>query len=261
MAKQDGYYHISKISSGWNARHTSQLVRWNSNFKVDVDEEVDYYQYINLTINNLNQNNIEQPVSSEYEKVKPIVKETFIDHYLVALSNIHGIDTDEGECYIHANSKDWFIIRYFSKDEKRKQRIEIDFRNNVEWLWLTVNAEKGHKYRPSSRKHGLVIENIRFRQFLNLSVQFLQDPDNYLIFLEEYLKNFILLTNGKEKVQGFLNRIENSFENIMAQIILRKESLERRLIENDSDTTLERARLRGEIDGLQYAITTLTKNS
>lgn len=261
MAKQDKYFYVSKTSSGWNARHTKQLVRWNSNFIVEVDEEVDYYQYINLTINSLNQNNIEPPVSSDFEKVKSIIKETFFDHYIIALKNVHEINAEEGECYILSHSKDWFIVRFFSKDEKRKQSIEIDFRNSVEGLGLMVFADKGHKHRPTSRKNGLVIDNNRFLQLLNLTIQFLHNPDSYLIFLEEYAKNFILLTDGKEKVQGFLNRIEKSFENIMTQLTLRKENVERRLIGNDTDTTLERARLRGEIDGLQYAITTLTKNS
>jgi hypothetical protein len=69
-----------------------------------------------------------------------------------------------------------------------------------------------------------------------------------------------LLADGKEKINTFINKTERSFENVLTQLAIRKETLEKRLIENDTDTSLDRAKLRGELDGLQYAIMTITKN-
>ena len=255
MIKEDKYFYVTST-----VRSQKQLVKWNPNFEVGVDEEVDYYQCIDLSINSLNQKDIEQPVSTEYVKVKSIIKETFFDHYILALKYIHDCNTEEGEFYLLAKSKDWFIVRFYSKNEKQKQSIEIDFRNRIESLWLRVSANKGHKYRPDSRKNGIALDHGRFRQFLNLTIQFLHDPDSYLIFIDDYIKNFLLLADGKEKINSFINKTERSFENVLTQLAIRKETLEKRLIENDTDTSLDRAKLRGELDGLQYAIMTITKN-
>lgn len=227
MNRKDKYYYINRTSFGRNALHTRRLVRWNPNFEVAVDEEVDHYQYINLSINSLNQGDVAKPVSTEYEIVKPVIKETFFDHYILALKYIHETNTDEGEFYSISHSKDWFIIRLYSKDEKNKEQIEIDFRNNVEGLWLSIYATKSHKHRPTSRKNGVAIEPTKFRQFLNLTIQFLRDPDSYLIFLEDYIKGFVLLSEGKDKLESFLNVARKSFENVLSQLTRRKENLEK----------------------------------
>lgn len=260
MNKEGKYFYVTSTSSGWPVRYIQELVKWNPNFEVEIDEEVESHQNITLYINRLDQKDISQPNSSESKKVKSIIKETFFDHYLLALKYIHESNTEEGEFYLLSKSKDWFIVRYYSKNEKQKQSIEIDFRNGIESLWLRVSANKGHKHRPDSRKNGTALDHGRFRQFLNLTIQFLHDPDSYLIFIDDYIKNFLLVADGKERINSFINKTERSFENVLTQLTIRKETLEKRLIENDTDTSLDRAKLRGELDGLQYAIMTITKN-
>jgi hypothetical protein len=94
MTIVEKYFYVTRVSSGWKSIHETKLVKWNPNFEVGVDEEVDYYQCIDLSINSLNQKDIEQPVSSEYEKVKSIIKQPFLDHYILALKYIHDSNTE-----------------------------------------------------------------------------------------------------------------------------------------------------------------------
>jgi hypothetical protein len=92
---------------------------------------------------------------------------------------------------------------------------------------------------------------------LNLTIQYLNDSESLLILLEEYIKNFRLLASGNERIEGLIISTSKSFEEILNQLDLRKQSLEKRLIQNDSDSTIERAKLRGELDGIGYSIKTI----
>lgn len=68
-----------------------------------------------------------------------------------------------------------------------------------------------------------------------------------------------LLANGKDTIEEFLITGEKAFEKIIEQLKERKETLEKRLIENDTDPAQERAKLRGELEGLHYAIIAIQK--
>jgi hypothetical protein len=52
MPKEDKYYYLKRVDSGWNARRAPQLIRWNLEYQIDLDEEVDSHQNIDLTLNN-----------------------------------------------------------------------------------------------------------------------------------------------------------------------------------------------------------------
>lgn len=236
-----------------------QLIRWNPDYQVEVDEEVEHYQYISVAVTKLKQGDIRKPASDQFTKVKQILREVFMDHYSLAVKHIYESKLDEGECYIHLKSKDWIIVRYFSGNEKQRFKIEIDFRDSVEDLWMRVNTEHGHKNRPDSRKNGTPITLEQFQQFLHLTTQFLYDSDSFLVLLDDYIKNMHFLAKGEREIQGLLMSSEKSFETILEQLILRKEQLEKRLIENDNDSTLDRAKLRGELEGLLYACTVIRK--
>lgn len=122
MPKEDKYYYLKRRETGWKEIHTSQLIRWNPEYIAEVDEEVDYFQYVSLNINKLKQKGIEKPVSTQFDIVKPIIREIFIEHYTLAVKHIYESEMDEGECYIHRPSKDWIIARYFSQNEKQKAK-------------------------------------------------------------------------------------------------------------------------------------------
>jgi hypothetical protein len=120
-----------------------------------------------------------------------------------------------------------------------------------------IDSSQGHKERPGFRKSGKAITIDKFMQFLNLNLQFLYDSDSLLIFLEDYLKNFYSLIDEKSHIDGFIVSAEKQFADILEQLSTRKNHIEKRLIEVDTDSSFERAKLRGELDGIEYAIKTV----
>jgi hypothetical protein len=78
-----------------------------------------------------------------------------------------------------------------------------------------------------------------------------------LILFEIYLKNFYGLAAGEKKIEPFILRSEKSFDGVLEQLETRKKNIEKRLIEVDKDSESDRIRLRGEIDGINYAISTV----
>jgi hypothetical protein len=246
---EDKYLYFKTKTS----RQLPYLLKWTKKYSIEVEEEVDFRQYISLSIFRLSQEE-KKPYISKYEKVISVIKETFLDHYNLALKYIHELNTNEGEFYVLKHSKDWFEIQYFSKDEKEKWSIKIDFREEIEDLWLTLSSIPGHKDRANIRKKGTAIANERFRQFLNLTIEFLYDPNSLILFLEDYIKNFRLLFEGENKMEGLIVSVSKSFEQIVNQLQSRTQNIEKRLIENDSDSKINRAKLRGELEGINYAL-------
>jgi hypothetical protein len=259
MAKEAKYYY-TRHDVKFASRQQPHLSKWLPEFTLDVEENVDWRQCIQLDIYKLNRKDSIKPASDEFAKVKPVIKEIFLSHYTLALKFIHEAPIDEGEFYIYQRSKDWYQVNYFSKNEKEKLNIKIDFRDGIEDLWLQFTCFPGHKERPECRKKANLITEEKFRQFLNLTIQFFYDPDSFPVFLEDYIKNFRLLCEGDNKIEGFIISAEKSFEAIFQQLELRKEYIEKRLIENDADSTLDRAKLRGELEGINYAIKTINSN-
>jgi hypothetical protein len=260
MAKESKYFYITEVPIGYKSKRQPRLVKWNEDYQIEVDENVDYHQYLSLYINKLSEKDTLKPESSSYEKVKPILKEIFIDHYSLALKFISEVDILDSELYLLKRSKDWFQIAYFSIDEKNKQNILIDFRDGIEDLWLMLHSSSNYRDRPAMRKDGAAISQVLFKQFLNLTLKFLYDPDSYKILLTPFLKDFHGLATGKRKVESLILSSATSFNNILEQLEMRKKNIEKRLIEVDKDSEFDRVRLRGEIDGINFAINTINVN-
>jgi hypothetical protein len=257
MASESKYYYITYPSS---VRELPEVMKWNESFTLAVEENVDFRQVIDLSINKLANKNSVKPVSDKHKKVKPIITEIFLNHYTLALKFIHETDIDDGEFYLSKKSSDWYIIEYYSKNEKERRKTEIDFRDSIEELWLRFSCTPGFNSRPYSRKKASPITGVQFKQFLNLTIQFLYDSDSLTTFLNDYLKNFYRLCEGDTKIEGFIISAEKSFQIISAQLTSRKEYLEKRLIENDADSTLDRMKFRGELEGILYAMNVINAN-
>jgi hypothetical protein len=251
MSNEDRYYYITPLLSD---RQLPRLMKWNETFNLTVEENVEWRQCFELTSLKSGDKDTEKPKSDKYTRYKPVIRETFLDHYSLALKYLHETALDEGEFYLYEHSNRWFEILYFSKDEKQRRSIEIDFRDFIDNLWLMFLCVPGHSGRPSARKKAVAIPVDRFKQFLNLTIQYLYDPDSLAVYLGDYIKNFKQLIKGDTKIEGFIISGEKATENILNQLEARKDYLEKRLIENDSDSVNERLKLRGELEGIGYAI-------
>lgn len=253
MNKGSKYFFIRNTG----IKQVHELAKWNERYYVLVDENIEYYQCIFLEIDTTSGSIYPKPKSSEYQKVKPILKELFDDYYSQSLVYIGNIDIDDGEFYIINHKNNCFEIEYYSNNEKQRRNITIDFRYFIDNLDLTISTSGGWARRPHTRKSGIPITKEHFKQFLSLTLKYLSDSDSYTVYLDVFLKNFQSLAKGDQSVDSFDVSAEKSFKNIMEQLIQRKEAIEKQLIENDSYSIEDRIKLRGEIEGINYAISTI----
>lgn len=260
MEKEDKFYYIKSIGEQSFSRNRSSLMRWNPAFSVEVDENVEHCQYISLAMLKLGQRDSSKPASTKYERVTPVIKEIFLNHYSLAIKYLHEAELDEGEMYLYTHSGNWIEAAWYSKNEKNKANVIVNCMNNVEDLWLSVSGSIGYSRRREFRKHGEAITMERFKQFLHLTLQFLYDSDSYSVFQKDYISNFFLLAKGEENIGGFIFSTEKAFEEILIQLERRKDNIAKRLIESDNDPAIERAKLRGELEGIDYAIKTVKSN-
>lgn len=252
MPKDDKYYYSYTTSNF--LKQEPLVIIWDPNYIVEVEEDVDRRQHISLNINKLNQKDFTRPKSDTYTKVRSIIKQVFDKHYSLALKYVQQTNLDDGEFYLHKHNKDWYEAKYFSMDAKSKCSIEIDFRDGVDSLWISLICSPRYRGRPAARKEATATSKEQFQQLLNLTLNFLDDTSSYQLLLDDFIYHFYGICKGETKLEGILLSEGKRFDSIIEQLVLRKNYIEKRLIENDDDPPLERARMRGELDGVQYAL-------
>jgi len=256
MEESSRYYYVTPKNSDYSSRHFPRVINWNQNFYIEVDENVEFRGYIELYVGKFAEEMVDKPKSSAYEKVRPILKEIFLDHYLLALKLLNKIEVTEGEFYLISHSTDWFQVEYYSIDRKQKN-IRIDFRNSVDSLWLMLMGSSSLRSRATARKNGLPITATQFKQILDLTMKYLFDADSLKVLLLNYIKSFKRLTEGEVDFEIFKIDNDQLFKKIVDRLIQRKQTIEQRLIENDDDPESDRIKMRGEIDGINYALDTI----
>lgn len=65
------------------------------------------------------------------------------------------------------------------------------------------------------------------------------------------------MVGEKTSIDGFIINAEKQFSDILVQLNSRKNYIEKHLIEVDTDSNVDRAKLRGELDGIEYAVKTI----
>jgi hypothetical protein len=230
------------------------LVKWDDEVTVTVNEYVESSQVIGADLLKLGQKDCYRPKSDKYDKYKPVIKELFLQYYNLAVKCLYEQTMDDGEFYINKRGKYWFEVLYFSKDEKKKSSIQISFSDRIDDFSIGVNTGYGHYGRPRARKEGKAITDEQFKLFLNLTIQYLYDCDSLLVHMDDYIRNFLKLCDGEKKIDSLVLSDRKTIETIISQLEARKEYLERRLIENDNDHVNDRVKLRGELEGIAYAM-------
>ena len=88
-------------------------------------------------------------------------------------------------------------------------------------------------------------------------MKYLSDSESLKVLLLNYIKCFKSLCEGEIDYEIFKISDEKIFEKVVDQLKVRKRTIEQRLIENDGDSDSERIKMRGEIDGINYALETI----
>jgi hypothetical protein len=253
MEKEDKFYRIKPLSDQSFSRNQPRLAKWNPALHAEVDENVAHGQFISVTLVKAGQDEMTEPASTPYEKVAPVPREDFLNHYSLALKYLQETPLDDGEFYVYQDSGHSVEVAWYSKNEKKKANFLISFTDDAEDLWLRVSSSSGYPRRPEFRKKGQNITKDRFRQFFNLTLKFIGDSDNYAALAKDYISRVYLLAREREAISGLLIWAEK-LAKIIDELEKRKNSIAKRLIENDDDSATERTKLRGELEGIDYAI-------
>lgn len=257
MPLQDKYYYIHSDKGDYSR----SFHKWNERFTINIFEDYETTQLVDIYILKYRERLL-KPTSSPYEKVRPVIMEIFEDYYNGALRFITRYNIEDWEYYITQNSKGSAKIEAYSSDKSvNKGFIKLELNNDIENLSLIIHAFEGIRGRKHARNNGDLITYEHFKQFLNLIFKFLSDHNSLLINHKSFTDDFNeLLTDDSKKINLFDISAEKSFKQIITQLMKRKKAIERRLIENDKDSTNDRLRLRGELDGIIYSLKTIDIN-
>lgn len=254
MPNLEKYYYI--LSEFGDLR--TSLAKWSERVYIDVFENFECVQYIDIQLFK-NKDKHNKPKTQPYQKVRPVLKELFEDHYNGALRYIASKDIEDWEYYIFLKGENSFEVEAYATNESNdKGCIQFNFSTRMDDLSFSVYSSTQLKGRPRARKKGTPITYKQFRQFYNISLQYLSEPESLLIYHEQFTKNFKNLTNGDgKKVELFNVSAEKAFKDIITQLENRRGAIEKRLIENDQDSREIRLKLRGELEGIKYSLKTI----
>ncbi|RKD90042.1 hypothetical protein [Mangrovibacterium diazotrophicum] len=254
MAKQDNYYYISSEMD----RYKTSFFKWNERYSSEVVENYELVQAIDICLIKLGEK-LDKPKNESFRKVKPVLKEIFNDHYAGALSIVAKKVVTDWEFYLTHNKVNWIKVEaYSSLGAQVKGCIQFELVNSGEQLEVSLFSSKQLRGRPMARKKGSPISHELFMQFLNPLLKFLSDHNSILIYYEELCDKFLYLAGKRENSANLFDvSPEKSFDQIISQLMQRKEVIEKRLIENDDDTKDERLHLRGELAGIEYSLRTI----
>jgi hypothetical protein len=152
-------------------------------------------------------------------------------------------------------------IARISGDEKRKMGLLIEFHDGKRDFQLSINynihaGRNAHHYR----KAGNALEPPAFYSFFNAILNFLHDTENYSTNHLLLIEQFQSISEGESiDIPAAADwRADNS--NAIQKITGRITAIEKRLIEQDTDSTENRIKMRGELEGLKFALTTIQQS-
>jgi len=225
--KEDKYFFSKLTDTWWSSGSIPAIFRWSKYHLIEIEEDVESCQYINCSFDKFKSGHHEKPVSDDRRNVRSIIKEVFLSHYNLAVKILSEIELDDGEFYIRKHGMTWYEMIYFSKDEKEQRQIKIDFEDNIQLFNVLISSKRGYKGRPQYRKTAMAISKEKFMLFLNCTLQFLYDSDSYYIFMEDYKRKFLQILDEDSKFEGFILSADKSFEKILNQLLLRKDSIKK----------------------------------
>lgn len=201
---------------------------------------------IEITLDKVERKNFSKPVSTKYHTVKPVLKDEYDKCLRRNLQLITTPDWADAEYYLQTYSE-VLELAMFTINIKSQFYINVRLCDEFDYGSVEVNRDSSFSRRREFRSRGTAIEESQFRNILQLVCAYILDEVNF-INLSAKAK---LLLNGEmiasevtaANTQAYINQLEQ-----------KKEQIKSRLIGNDSDTPLERATLRGELTGIEYAL-------
>ena len=238
----------------------SGLIRLSRDLMVAFSLPVD--QKKNLSINvgkNGNQVFEGEFKTDEYTIIKRISKDEFYQNYHQLLRCYHEIDISSGELYlIKKKNMATTGMVWFSAEPVRRLGLSIDFYNADKIITLTIDCsvQFGKNVRHF-RKASNIINQGKFHLFLRVLFHYLHDYENLSSNLKPLFGQFEEVVNGGKLTLPGISDWQKDNNVAIEKLTNRILSIEKRLLEIDNDTPEERIRMRGELEGLKFALITI----
>jgi hypothetical protein len=237
----------------------SSLIRLSRDLMVSFSLPVD--QKKNLSINvgkNGNQAFEGEFKTDEYSIIKRISKDKFCQDYYQLLRCYHELDISSGEFFLIKKKDMATGMVWFSGEPVRRLGLSIDFYNADRIISLTIDCcVRFGKNVRHFRKAGNIIDEDKFHLFLRVLFHYLHDYENLSFNLKPLFGQFEEVVNGGKLTFPSASDWQKDNSVAIEKLTNRILSVEKRLLEIDNDTPEERIRMRGELEGLRFALTTI----
>lgn len=240
------FIQTSKTS---NKPYSSSMSYFQTDLVVEVNLNT-YFPNIEITFDKLKRKHFAKPTTTEYHFVKPTTKDEYTKCLHRNLELIRNLKWGEAE-YFLISGIDSLELKMFTLDDKREFSIGIKISNDFEYGTVEIGKSTSFTRRRWYRNNGEAISEDQFRQVLELVYNYVLDEVSYEINISSLEAKVKVVLSGEmlepkitsAQKRGFLDQLEQ-----------KKRQLQARLIDNDSDTPQDRASLRGELAGIEYAI-------
>ena len=195
------------------------------------------------------------PKTDEYTIVKATSKEEFEKAYYTFLRAVHQCNTNTGEYYLMKRTNGTLNgMAWYSAECEAKMGLQISFYDEPKDFTLSVEHIKTWQGVQHLRRAGNTTTAKKFQAFFKVVLSFLHDIDNY----SENHRSLVQQYKTVVETEKSLIPIETNWmgdntiakEKIKSRILI----IEKRLMEFDTDTPDDRMKLRGELEGLRFAM-------
>jgi hypothetical protein len=197
------------------------------------------------------------PPSDAETQIKIITKDTFNKYFSKFLQSIHQLDRSSGEFYyLKSYGKVIVGVAWFSENERDKKNILISLDNEKDDFYFTITCTNNWKNIQHFRRAGNTIEIGKYNTFFKVVLKYIHDRENYVVNYFDIISHFKRMLTGdiEEQESKEFGSWQPDNSKIIDAVSNRISAIERRLMEIDSDTLEERIKMRGELEGLQFAL-------
>lgn len=239
------FIEVPKESSGYPK---GSMTYYHPNLMVEISLSASSPD-VEITFDKLKSRMFSKPVSTSSLHVKATLKEEYEKYLKRNLGLIRNAAWGMAEFY-YISTIDVFEVSLFNLDKKNLYSIHIKICNNHQYGSVSIDKNSSYSRRRWFRRDGEAITAEQFRNILELVYSYALDEGSYEINIGSLEAKIKFLISGEMLVPDARTKQRQDFIEKLEQKI---QQLQARLIDNDSDTPIDCATLRGELAGVDYA--------
>jgi len=194
------------------------------------------------------------PKKSSTSRSVEISEKSFDDFYKMNYRRLQDESLDDAEFYENDTYDD---IQLYAIQGNKLFSIFTERTPSLRNICMNMESSPGNFRR---RAHTLKkIDSAVFKQAYHLLLELFYDPDTVYQNYETAWSQLDALVHGDQPIHGIKINADVYFDNMIRAIKTRARRLEKKLIDEDG-TPEERARIRGELKGMEYCLKVINEH-